>query len=92
MGVTQPEHHPAAGTVAIGVAESCTQLYLPGGRGVGLRLLRPGQLPAAIPTWTWWPSRIRAKMQSSQANDLREAFEESDLPIRVDLFLWDELP
>ena len=30
--------------------------------------------------------------QSSQANDLREAFEESDLPIRVDLFLWDELP
>ena len=31
-------------------------------------------------------------MQSSQANNLREAFEESDLPIRVDLFLWDELP
>lgn len=31
-------------------------------------------------------------MQSSQANDLREAFEESDLPIRVDLFLWDEIP
>ena len=30
--------------------------------------------------------------QSPQANDLREAFEESDLPIRVDLFLWDELP
>ena len=31
-------------------------------------------------------------MQSSQAYNLREAFEESDLPIRVDLFLWDELP
>ena len=30
--------------------------------------------------------------QSAQANDLREALEESDLPIRVDLFLWDELP
>lgn len=30
--------------------------------------------------------------QSSQANNLREALEESDLPIRVDLFLWNELP
>lgn len=30
--------------------------------------------------------------QSSSVNDLREAFEESDLPIRVDLFPWDELP
>ncbi len=30
--------------------------------------------------------------QSSQVHNLREAFEESDLPIRVDLFLWDELP
>ena len=30
--------------------------------------------------------------QSAQADDLREAFEESELPIRVDLFLWDELP
>jgi len=24
--------------------------------------------------------------------ELREAFEESDLPFRVDLFVWDELP
>ena len=32
------------------------------------------------------------RAQSSQVDDLREAFEESDLPIRVDLFLWDELP
>ena len=30
--------------------------------------------------------------QSSQADDLREAFEESDLPIRVDLLLWNEIP
>ena len=30
--------------------------------------------------------------QSAQAANLREAFEESDLPIRVDLFLWDEIP
>ena len=30
--------------------------------------------------------------QSAQADNLREAFEESDLPIRVDLFLWDEIP
>ena len=29
---------------------------------------------------------------SVQADNLREAFEESDLPIRIDLFLWDELP
>ena len=28
---------------------------------------------------------------SGKASDLREAFEECDLPIRVDLFLWDEL-
>ena len=30
--------------------------------------------------------------QRALAEDLREAFEESDLPIRVDLFLWDDLP
>lgn len=30
--------------------------------------------------------------QSAMAYGLREAFEESDLPIRVDLFVWDELP
>ena len=30
--------------------------------------------------------------QAAKADGLREAFEESDLPIRVDLFLWDELP
>ena len=30
--------------------------------------------------------------QERPAAELREAFAESDLPIRVDLFLWDELP
>lgn len=29
---------------------------------------------------------------SLQVGDLREAFEESDLPFRVDLFVWDDLP
>ncbi len=30
--------------------------------------------------------------QRPQVHDLREAFEESDLLFRVDLFLWDDLP
>jgi type I restriction enzyme S subunit len=30
--------------------------------------------------------------QSRQVADLREAFEESSLPFRVDLFVWDEVP
>ena len=30
--------------------------------------------------------------QEALVDNLREAFEESDLLIRVDLFLWDELP
>ncbi|MCI0655390.1 MAG: nucleotidyltransferase domain-containing protein [Methylococcaceae bacterium] len=30
--------------------------------------------------------------QSMQVSNLREAFEESDLPFRVDLFVWDEVP
>ena len=30
--------------------------------------------------------------QSSQVFDLREAFEESNLPFRVDLFVWDDVP
>ena len=33
-----------------------------------------------------------ASEQSAKADGLLEAFEESDLPIRVDLFLWDDLP
>ena len=27
-----------------------------------------------------------------RVDNLREAFEESDLPFRVDLFVWDEIP
>ena len=30
--------------------------------------------------------------QNGPVGDLREAFEESDLPFRVDLFAWDEIP
>lgn len=30
--------------------------------------------------------------QSSQVFGLREAFEESNLPFRVDLFVWDDVP
>ena len=30
--------------------------------------------------------------RSCRVGDLREAFEESDLPFRVDLFVWDEVP
>ena len=30
--------------------------------------------------------------QSGRVSDLREAFEESNLPFRVDLFVWDEVP
>jgi len=30
--------------------------------------------------------------QRQSVGDLREAFEESNLPFRVDLFVWDEVP
>ncbi len=30
--------------------------------------------------------------QRRQVGDLREAFEESNLPFRVDLFVWDDVP
>ena len=30
--------------------------------------------------------------QSRSVGDLREAFEDSNLPFRVDLFVWDETP
>ncbi len=30
--------------------------------------------------------------QRRQVSDLREAFEESDLPFRVDVLVWDEVP
>ncbi len=31
-------------------------------------------------------------VQELQVSNLKEAFEESDLPFRVDLFVWDEIP
>ena len=33
-----------------------------------------------------------SKEQENQIFDLKEAFEESDLPFRVDLFVWDKIP
>jgi len=30
--------------------------------------------------------------QKRQVSDLKDAFEESNLPFRVDLFIWDEVP
>ena len=33
-----------------------------------------------------------APEQKQQVSNLREAFEESSLPFRVDLFVWDEVP
>ena len=30
--------------------------------------------------------------QSLKVADLKDAFEESDIPFRIDLFVWDELP
>ena len=68
---------------------SLTQLYLPG-----------------VEVWAYG-SRVRGnprryadldlvaftdQIQKHLAENLREAFEESDPPIRVDLFLWDEIP
>ena len=32
------------------------------------------------------------RAQQGRVGDLREAFEESDLPFRVDLFVWDDVP
>ena len=42
------------------------------------------------PIWIWWC--LQLPTQAGQVSDLREAFEESNLPFRVDLFVWDEVP
>ena len=48
--------------------------------------------------WTSRPSSdldlviFSAPEQSRRVSDLREAFEESNLPFRVDLFVWNDLP
>ncbi len=58
------------------------------------------------PAWVYgsrakWTSRPQSDLdlvvfprpeQRQSVGDLREAFEESDLPFRVDLFVWDEVP
>ena len=57
-------------------------------------------------TWAYgsrvkWTSRAESDLdlvvfarpeQGARVAELREAFEESDLPFRVDLFVWDEVP
>jgi predicted nucleotidyltransferase len=35
---------------------------------------------------------IASRNQKMAVSDLREAFDESNLPFRVDFFIWDELP
>ena len=42
------------------------------------------------PIWTWW--YFATLEQNGRVSDLREAFEESNLPFRVDLFVWDAVP
>ena len=58
------------------------------------------------PAWVYgsrakWSSRPKSDLdlvifptpeQRQRVGDLREAFEESNLPFRVDLFVWDEVP
>ena len=61
----------------------------------------PGTPAWAYGSRTTWTSRPQSDLdlvvfatpeQRRQVGDLREAFEESDLPFRVDLFVWDEVP
>ena len=48
-----------------------------------------------------WTARLQSDLdlvvfatpeQAGRVSDLREAFEESNLPFRVDLFVWDDVP
>ena len=61
----------------------------------------PGVLVWAFGSRVKWTSRPESDLdlvafasssQKSQAAAAKEAFEESDVPFRVDLFVWDELP
>ena len=61
----------------------------------------PGTTVWACGSRTKWTSRPESDLdlvafarpeQSARVADLREAFEESNLPFRVDLFVWDEAP
>ena len=69
-----------------------------------LALLRrhlPGTAAWAYGSRVKWTSRPQSDLdlvvfatpgQQQYVGDLREAFEESDLPFRVDLFVWDDVP
>ena len=61
----------------------------------------PGTTVWAYGSRVKWTSRPESDLdlvvfarpeQSAQVAELREGFEESDLPFRVDLFVWDEVP
>ncbi|MCY4611604.1 MAG: restriction endonuclease subunit S [Gammaproteobacteria bacterium] len=61
----------------------------------------PGVAVWAYGSRVKWTSRPQSDLdlvafaspeQKDRVGDLREAFEESDLPFRVDLFVWDEVP
>ena len=69
-----------------------------------LALLRrhlPGTAAWVYGSRAKWTSRLQSDLdlvvfatseQQRQVGDLREAFEESNLPFRVDLFVWDDVP
>ena len=69
-----------------------------------LALLRrhlPGTAAWAYGSRVKWTSRPQSDLdlvvfatpeQQRHVGDLREAFEESNLPFRVDLFVWDDVP
>ena len=65
-------------------------------QGICRTLLRGSMAPAPNgplarnPIWIWWFSQTPE--QAGRVSDLREAFEESNLPFRVDLFVWDAVP
>ena len=73
-------------------------------RGTILALLErhlPGTEAWAYGSRVKWTSRPQSDLdlvvfatpeQQRQVNALKEAFQESDLPFRVDLFVWDEVP
>ena len=61
----------------------------------------PGTPAWAYGSRTMWTARPQSDLdlvvfatpeQRGQVGDLREAFEESNLPFRVDLFVWDDIP
>jgi predicted nucleotidyltransferase len=61
----------------------------------------PGTPAWAYGSRTMWTARPQSDLdlvvfatpeQRGQVGDLREAFEESNLPFRVDLFVWNEVP